>query len=280
MRVGNNPNRELVVDGYAPIVLAVITYLPNQEGYHEGRLNVIKACLESMRANAGDHNYQILVWDNGSCDKLLYWLKRSYQPDFLVSGRNMGKINARASIVRMFSPDTAVGVSDDDMFYYPGWLDAHIEVLNTYPNVGTVSGWPVRTQFRFGCRRTIEWGQRFASKFEQGRFISEQEDEDFCISIGRDYKWHVGYTKDDIDTKLTFRDVETYATGHHCQLMGFAEVLSKVTRYDNHALREERTFEQAIDNAGYLRLTTYKRYTRHIGNVLDKELEVEWQKLR
>jgi glycosyltransferase involved in cell wall biosynthesis len=247
--------------------------------YHAERLNVIKACLETMRINAGDENFQVLVWDNGSCDQLTHWLRRSYQPDLLVEGPNVGKWNARASIVRMLPPGTIVGVSDDDMFYYPGWLDAHMEVLDTYPKVGTVSGWPVRTQHRFHSLFTRRWGERLGC-IEYGRYISEQEDEDFCTSIGRDYKWHIDYTKDDSDARINYRGVWTYATGHHCQFIGYAGVLAEHTEFSNEAMPSERPFEQSVDHAELLRLTTYKRCTRHIGNVLDKRLEDEWRKIR
>ena len=80
MRVGTNPNRHATVNGYASIVLSVITHLPTLDGYHEKRLDVIKACLESMRINAGDNAYQVLVWDNGSCPKLLDWLDGLISP--------------------------------------------------------------------------------------------------------------------------------------------------------------------------------------------------------
>jgi glycosyltransferase involved in cell wall biosynthesis len=280
MRVGTNPNRQANVDGYTPVVVAVITHLPNMEDYHEHRLNVIKASLESMRANAGYSKFQVMVWDNGSCDALLYWLKRSYKPDFLMQSPNVGKSIARASIVRGLPPETIVGVADDDMFYYPDWLKAHLEVFNTYPNVGTVSGWPVRTQFRFANRSTLEWGRRYASKFERGRFISEREDKDFCTSIGRDYNYQINYTRFDAEVKLCFRGVDAYATGHHCQWLGKAGVIAPLTLFEPAAMANERPFEQMIDNAGLLRLTTFKRYTRHIGNKLDKDLEGLWQKLR
>ena len=281
MREGTNPLRTATVDGYAPVVISVITHLPNLDGYHEHRLNVIKASLESLRANAGHEGFQVMVWDNGSCDKLLYWLRRSYKPDFLFSGPNVGKSIARASIVKMLPPNTVVGVADDDMFYYPGWLKEHLRVLSNYPNVGTVSGWPVRTQFRFHNSATITWGRRYASRFERGRFISEQEDKDFCTSIGRDYMgFQLHYTRNDIDTKLTFRGIETYATGHHAQWIGMAGRLAAYVRYTKEAMADERPFEKRINDAGLLRLTTYKRYTRHIGNVLDPELEDLWQELR
>ena len=278
MRVGTNPNRQAKVNGYAPVVISVITHLPNQDGYHEKRLEVIKCSLETMRENAG-YDCQVLVWDNGSAPVLTHWLKRSYQPDFLILGDNIGKWNARASIVRLLPLETIVGVADDDMYYYPDWLKAHVEVLKTYPNVGTVSGWPVRTQFRFHNFSTVQWGRKFGG-IESGRFISEQEDKDFCSSIGRDYSMQKEYTKTDKDVKLTWRGVETYATGHHCQLIGYAGILAEHCRYSNEAMPTERPFEESVDNAGLLRLTTYKRYTRHIGNVLDKQLEAKWQKIR
>jgi hypothetical protein len=257
----------------------VITHLPNQDGYHKKRLNVIKACLESMRINAGEYSYQIMVWDNGSCDALLHWLKRSYRPDYLVTSPNVGKSIARASIVRMLPPETVVGVSDDDMFFYPDWLKAHLEVLNVYPNVGTVSGWPVRTQHRFYNFATKRWGERTGT-IEYGRFISPQEDKDFCTSVGRDYLWHVSTSYKDVDARINWRSVWTYATGHHAQWVGKAGVIAPCVAYTPEAMPSERPFEEAIDRAELLRLTTYKRYTRHIGNILDPDLEELWRELR
>ena len=279
MRKGQNPNRQVIVDGYAPIVLSVITHLPDLKDYHKDRLNVVKCCLETMRANAGADNFQVLVWDNGSCDKLTHWLKRSYQPDFLITGPNLGKTTARASILRMLPDKTIVNCADDDMFYYPNWLKAHLEVMTVYPNVGTVSGWPVRTQFRFHNHSTKAWGQKMAI-LEQGRFISPQEDRDFCTSIGRDYDYQVKTSLTDMDYRMNYRGVMTYATGHHCQFLGRAGTLAPLDEFSTEAMRSERYFENKVDQAGYLRLTTYKRYTRHIGNVLDPELEELWQKLR
>ena len=280
MRTGSNPNRKAKVNGYAPIVLAVITHLPSLEDYHEHRLNVIKASLETLRLNAGRDDFEVMVWDNGSCDKLLYWLRRSYQPDYLISGPNLGKSIARSSIVRMLPDKTILGVADDDMFYYPGWLEKHLEILAVYPKVGTVSGWPVRTQFRFHNHATKLWGERL-NVIKYGKFISQQEEMDFCSSIGRDY-WgmHYQYTLGDNDAALHYRGVDAYATGHHAQWMGYAGRIAPFVDYTKEAMADERPFERAIDQAGLLRLTTRERTTRHIGNVLDEELEVLWRNLR
>jgi hypothetical protein len=62
--------------------------------------------------------------------------------------------------------------------------------------------------------------------------------------------------------------------------MGRAGTIAPLADYTPLAMADERPFEDAIDRAELLRLTTYKRCVRHIGNVLDKELEVEWQNIR
>jgi glycosyltransferase involved in cell wall biosynthesis len=275
MRNGANPNRSASVRPYAPIVVSAITHMPNQEGYHSKRFDVIRASLETMRSNAG-MDCEILVWDNGSCSNLKGWLINNYRPDYLIFSRNVGKSIARASIVRMLPPDRIVGVADDDMFYYPDWLKRQAEVLTVYPNVGTVSGWPVRTQFRFHCLNTIMWGKDNA-EMEVGKLIPPDEDRDFCTSIGRDYEWHSGpYTEKDLDYKLTYRGVETYATGHHAQWIGIAGIVAPFVAYTPEAMADERPFEKAVDDAGMLRLTTFRRTSQHIGNVLDERLEALW----
>ena len=282
MREGTNPLRSATVKPYAPIVVSAITHLPNQEGYHRHRFDVIRASLETMRANAG-MNCEILVWDNGSCSNLKGWLINNYRPDHLIFSRNMGKSIARASIVRMLPTDRIVGVADDDMFYYPDWLKKQVEVLNIYPNVGTVSGWPVRTQFRFHNSATVEWGKRKA-RMAVGKFISPEEDKDFCDSIGRDYEKHIAPynrktglgSKSDMDTRLIYKDVKTYATGHHAQWIGIAGIVSPFLTYTAEAMANERPFEKAINDAGLLRLTTFERTSRHIGNILDDRLEDLW----
>lgn len=277
MRDGTNPNRLAKVDGYAPIVVSAITHLPHMKGYHENRLDVVMCSLETLRKNAGT-DCEVLVWDNGSCPTLTDWLKDVYRPDYLVLAPNMGKSIARASIVNMLPSGTIVGVADDDMYYYPNWLREQVRVLKTYPNVGTVSGWPVRTQFRFHNQATVRWAQSTrACEMQVGRFISAEEDKDFCTSIGRDYTYQVPYTAKDKDILLTYRGVKAYATGHHAQWIGYVDRLKSELAYTKEAMADERPFENEVDCANMLRLTTYKRYTQHIGNKLDPKLEALWR---
>lgn len=275
MRTEMNPNRKLKVTGFAKYVAASIVHLPNLKEYHAQRFDVVKCSLETMRRNAG-LDCQIYVWDNGSCSEFRKWLIEEYKPDFLMLSANVGKSNARAGIVNSLPDDTVFSMSDDDMFFYPGWFKSQVEILDAFPIVGTVSGWPVRTQFRFSYRTGLKWGRDHGA-IRWGKWITKQEDKDFCSSIGRDYQRHLQTSKNDTEFKLSWRGKEAYGTGHHAQFIGTAKTLKPFAVTSEQAMRTERDFEDAIDKAGLLRLTTCERNCRHIGNILDKDLEVLWQ---
>lgn len=273
MRIGNNPLRNQMTPPMPERVASVITHLPNQEGYHEHRLDVIKLCLTSMRIGAPD--IPVMIWDNGSCAALTDWLREEYKPQTLVLSPNIGKSSARAGMVRMVRTDAIIATCDDDMLFYPGWWAANEEVLKMYPAiVGKASCYPVRTQGRWGCDFTKAWAKG-NGKLEAGRFISEEEDYDFCYSIGRDYEWHKGYTENDVDYRVTYNGIQAYCFSHHCQFMAFAgKIIPFCERVDS-CMHDEKPFEMAIDHAGLLNLTTAKRYARHIGNYVDPKVAKE-----
>jgi glycosyltransferase involved in cell wall biosynthesis len=271
MRTEMNPNRRTKADGYAPYIASSIVHLPNFEGYHEQRFEVVKTSLTTMRENAG-LDCQILIWDNGSCQEFRDWLLNEYKPDYVVLSNNVGLSNARAGLIRMLPPDVILGVADDDMYYYPDWFKAQVELMNYFPNVGQVSGYPVRTQMRWGNRRTLEWARKVAV-VEEGSFIPSEWDRDYCTSIGRDYEWHKKYTENDMDKRITYRGVQAYAFAHHCQFICKVKLLANLMNFTTEAMSDDKPFDWAVDTTGMLRLTTINRYTRHIGNVLDDDLK-------
>ena len=267
MRVGQNPNYKARLNAYSPIIVSAITHLPVMSGYHAQRFEVVKLSLETMRANAG-MDCKIMVWDNGSCGALTSWLKDHYRPDYLMLSENVGKSSARAGIVRMLPPNMIIGVADDDVFYRPNWLAEQVKVLLHFPNVGQVSGCPIRTQARWGNKNTLAWSKANAS-LEFRKEILPQYEQDFCISIGRDYKFHQEYTADDLDPVITYNGMSVIGTAHHFQFIGYAGMLAPIVQWDDRAMADEKLFDNAVDAAGLLRLTTIRRYTQHIGNVID-----------
>lgn len=272
MRTTNNPLRHATTPGHAKVIVSAIVHLPDlSQTYHHKRMEVIQTSLRTMRENAGAA-CSIMVWDNGSCDEVKQWLQSNYKPDYLILSHNVGKATARASMFRMFPDDTILGIADDDMYYHSGWLKAHLEILNTYPNVTQVSGYPARTSMRWGNASTIAWAKKNAD-LQIGHFIKPEWDKDFCTSIGRDYEWHKGYTREDKDYLITYNGVQAYALAQHCQFVSIVGRVKQYCIFDEYAMGDEKPFDMAVDAGGGLRLCTAERYVRHIGNVLDEDMK-------
>jgi hypothetical protein len=272
-RDGMNPLRLARLEPLPSTVAAVIVHIPEESGYHANRREVVQTCIDSMDRFAGrDHN--LLIWSNGCSTAIIQWLQKRYKQATIIISPNIGKSNARAAIFGMLPDDTMINMSDDDMLYYPDWLAKLAEVYDHFPNVGVVSGYPVRTAFRWGCKNTIEWGHIYGKIFT-GRYIPDEYDRDFCTSIGRDYEWHIQYTANDRDTMLAYEGMKVLATGHHCQFYGNVGKLRKYMQRTVEAMADEKPLDIAIDNAKLLRLTTMTRYSRHIGNLVDEGITAE-----
>lgn len=273
MRVGNNPNKSADALAIKPVVISVISHLPNlTTAYHSHRLEVVQTCMKTMRQGAGVDN-TFIVWDNGSISELRRWIEFELKPDVFVQSMNIGKTAARTSIIKMLPPETIVSCSDDDMLFYNDWLSPQIDILKHFPNVASVTGYPVRTSFRWGNENTKEWAKHHA-KVETGRFLPQEWEDDFAVSLGREIQWHRDYTINDVDVRARYKGMSVYLTSHHCQFIGYAGTLGKVPVYDAVAMKEERTFDTALDKIG-LRLATTQRLCRHMGNVIDEKLRNE-----
>jgi len=273
MRVGHNPLAgSPAPDAFQEIVLTCVTHLPHQNDYHAERLEVIQTCLTSMR-NHADLPHTLMVWDNGSCPALRDWLQNEFKPDVLILSPNVGKNTARTALFRMVPATSVIGFSDDDMYFYPDWLKPQLELLQHFPNVACVTGYPVRTSFRWGNECTKAWALSNA-EMEAGRFIPQEWEDDFAVSIGRDVQAHRDTSKTDMDVRIKYKGKSAYATSHHCQFVSTAKQLNRITVFDKWAMASDRPFDEALDKLG-LRLATTNRYTRHIGNVLHDELRKE-----
>lgn len=270
MRLGRNPlSQKPAPASMERIVFHVVVHLPNLLGYHKDRFEIIKTCLTTM--TRGAHvPFSLIVSDNGSIPELREWIEKEIDPFMYLYSKNIGKLAQRKLIANMLPPETVLCYSDDDMLYFDNWLNPQLEILGRFPNVSSVTGYPVRTSFRWGNRYTKEWAKKNALVFE-GKFIPEVWERDFAVSIGRDISEHKSMTRNDVDALIKYKGLDVYATSHHCQHIGYAGVIAEALRFDGLAMGEERSFDNRLDELG-LRLSTTKRLVRHMGNVIDEDL--------
>ncbi len=285
-RIGINPARGRLSD-YRParISVAVITWIPHLEGYFQGRLDVLRLSLASILAHT-TLPYDFMVFDNGSCPAVVGYLRELQEQGSLrflfLSGENIGKIGAFQLLFRS-APGDIIAYSDDDILFYPGWLEAHLRLLETFPRAGMISGVPVRN----GSRYATQAIQRLRKQGYPGlsvapeRRIPDEWEADWALSTGRDPIASREALKDQQELVLRKDGIEAIGAANHFQFVAPKKVLLEALpdEWSGRLMGQMVELDEAIDRAGYLRLSTVERYTRHIGNVINDELQAEARRL-
>lgn len=285
-RIGTNPTRGKY-SKYKParVTAAVITYIPSLDGYFKQRLEILKFNLTSLQQHT-DVPHDLLIFDNASCEPVVDYLRElrdAEKLDYLVlSPRNLGKIGA-FKIIFNLAPGEVIAYSDDDIYFYPGWLEAQMTLLEQFPNVGMVSGVPVRNASNYAVKtmKKLKSGNSIGVDISYEKIIPDEWEADWASSTGRDPKEHLENTKDHQDTILSAKGIKAVAFANHFQFIGWKDALVKALPEDwsGRLMGQMVEFDEAVDQQGYLRLSTTDRYTRHIGNTIPSDLKEDALKL-
>ena len=186
MRKGQNPAK-FVKDVARPerITVALLNYIPFLSGFYAETLDVLKACLESMRKDAG-LPFDLMVFDNGSCPEVRDFLVKEKEEGsiqyLILAEKNMGKGGAW-NVMLAGAPGEIIAYTDSDVLFSPKWLSRSVEILETFPNVGMVTARPFRTPPEF-YESTLKWARENA-KLEDGQFIPWETFLEFNLSLGQ-----------------------------------------------------------------------------------------------
>jgi glycosyltransferase involved in cell wall biosynthesis len=269
-----NPARYRV-SSYRParITVAMLIYLPHLTGYFEHRLDVVRLSLASMIRHA-DRPYDLLIVDNGSCEEVKAFPGQLQSQGIvrylLTSSENIGKLGA-LRLIAGAAPGEIVAYTDDDTFFYPGWLSAHVTLLDGFPNVGMVSGCPEKTLFDHGIEANLRFGMSDPeTEVTYGHRIPEAWEREWALALGKDPDEFVASVREVEDIRLARRGLEAYAAACHNQFVAPRQALRQVLDgpWSGRLMGGMNEFDNAIDAEGRLRLTTLDRTTRLIGNVL------------
>jgi glycosyltransferase involved in cell wall biosynthesis len=285
-RFGINPARGKT-SAYQParVTVALLTYIPHLDGYFRNRFDILQLTLASLIANTR-LPYDLLVYDNGSTSKVVEYLlglqsqgKIRY---LILSSENIGKIGAFELLLNAV-PGEYVAYSDDDIFFYPGWLYAHLKVMDAFPKVGMVSGSPVRDASERASRslqKLIDAGDT-ALKVSYERRIPDEWESDWALSVGRAPEVHLEKTSSQQDIILESKSVEVFGSASHFQFLSPKKLIIKALpeSWSGNLMGEMNELDDAVDRLGYLRLSTVNRYTRHLGNTISPDLASEAREL-
>jgi hypothetical protein len=270
-----NPSRGKKSD-YTParVTVAVLTYVPNSLGYFENRLEVTKTCLQSIIKNTSA-TYDLMVFDNASRPELVDHLKQLKDEgaiDFLMlSQQNIGKIGALQLMFKA-APGEVIAYSDDDVFYLPGWLERSLEVLDTFPNVGVVSGMYIKSHMKEGVASTLKFAQSRGVQSQKGNLVDPALEQHYMEQMGRTPEKYKEETAGLEDVLITYQGIQVWASAGHYQFVSkksaILEALPKT--WSSNLMGQMRDLDVAIDKLGMLRVCTTPPVLRLLGNQIDE----------
>lgn len=276
-RIGMNPNRGQKIDQPAArVTLAVLTYLPEEIGFFEHRFDVTRLCLESLIANT-EQPFDLLVFDNGSCPKMLDYLRELYDSGniqiLILSKRNVGKSAALQNIFKT-APGEVVAYTDDDVFFLPGWLDAHLNILETYPKVGLVTGFYIRSHMRYATDSILRFAEREDVQVERGTLVPVEVERHYAENMGRSWEQYQVEVEGLEDVRFKYRSINALASAGHHQFVAYRKVMLEAIPQESGGMLMGKMveLENKIDELGYLRLSTNDPVTRLLGNVVDPKI--------
>jgi glycosyltransferase involved in cell wall biosynthesis len=278
MRQGQNPAKFIKQVAHPqPVTVFVVTYIPFLEGYYAHSLDVLKVCLGSILAHTSGA-YDLVVFDNASCPEVVDYLnglKAEGKIQYLIlSDKNVGKVGAW-NVVFGAGLGDYYAYADSDAYFYPGWLEKHLEIFKVFPEAGTVTGIARRGNRTFYSHTMELLDSLPDARVEVGQFIPPEWLFEMARSLGKEEEAKAELAQQDY--RITRNGVSAYATGNHFQFMVKAETIRQYIPfpYDRPMGESVHNFDYAINGSNMVRLAVADRMVRHLGNTLDERTLAE-----
>lgn len=272
MRIGQNPAKFVNnVSKPANITVAVLNYIPYQQGFYAEALDVLKACLQSVHFEQ-KQTFDLMVFDNGSCEEVQDFLLSEFRKHtihyLILSEKNLGKGGAW-NIIFNAAPGEFIAYADSDVYFHENWLDESLKIIQAFPNVGMVTARPFFTKKDFSSH-TVTWAKSQSNIiFEQGKLIPWETFLEFDLSLGQELSAiEQEYQSNDIE-KITLDGVSAIIGGSHWQFLTRKKIIDGFLPFDmDRPMGQVKQLDKRMNEAGFLRLMTPDPYADNMSNTL------------
>jgi hypothetical protein len=261
----------------------VPVYIPAGDGYFRHAMEILQLSLDSLVATTAGRA-AITVVANG-CLPSVVSLLRHYFDDgrihqLVVNRRNWGKIDAVLSVLRG-RREPMVTVSDADVLFRPGWLDAIEDIFRAFPACGFATPVP-NPSLSFSYTTSTIASALIGGELRFESVVPASHLDRFCESIGRpDF-----FRPEHRQVQLVVRrgDAVACVGGGHFVFTLRREIADGVPRQAALAalrpLGETAWFDEPPDAMGSWRLSTTRAFAWHMGNVPEPWMREELAEAR
>jgi hypothetical protein len=258
-------------------------YIPRLTGYFKDSLTILGMCLESLRLTAGSKTSVTLI-ANQCADEALEVLTRHYMAGWIdqlvVNNENRGRIDAVVSAAKgAYEP--ILTLSDCDVLFRRGWLEAVESLLATFPECGMASVVPHPGAGWHHTSATV-LGAFLARELSVAKVVSDEDIDRHAHSIGMPH-W----------VKPEQRAAQLIVTRRgRTACVGCGHFLFTVRREAVRFIPDEPCnrplgagsdeiwYDRPPDLGGYWRLATPKAYAYHLGNVPEPWMDEALKEVR
>lgn len=255
----SNPNWNTEL-GWEPgrVSGVMVVHVPHLEDYYSDMMEVLDRSLSSW----ADPMMDRIVYLNGCCPDIQA-LVRSHKPDIILeSAVNVGAINALFQAVRL-APGEIIAYSDYDVEYRWDWLPAQLQVLQAFPLAGMVSG------------NAAGWSAEHcnaSAKGLPGKWKKQEPEALKQWAASVKWNWDKVRARAEVDEQWHTRmsGVPAIVGAKHYQFVAYRSRLLEVDPgFWPHPMKGHvPVLDEAIDAAGYQRLSVVEPVVFHLGNRL------------
>ena len=276
MRIGQNPAK-MGFPAYRPkrLGIAVLSFIPSQEGYFAQSLEIFKYQIASIHRSTKE--FDLLVFDNGSCakvqDELHELLRVGLIQALVLSAFNLGKTGVLNWILSAL-PNEMIGFADGDVLFRPGWLEETEHIYSVFPNAGLVTAQPCLFDILRGTGRAHELLRHDPRYRCYKGLLTPEAAEEYSRGIGREVDPTETLEKSQVDfVEERSSGLQAVIGASHMQFVLRRETARRLVPLPaSYALNrdEDSCLNRSIDQLGLLHLSTPVPFVYHMGNRLDE----------
>lgn len=283
MRVGQNPAKSIdYVKKPENITVAIITYIPFLSGYYKQSLEILKICLNSLWENT-NLPFDLMVFDNASCKDVTEYLLEMQSTGKIqyltLSDKNIGK-GGGWNFIFNAAPGKYIAYADADIQFIENWLVESLKIIETFPNVGMVTGRPLRTPEEH-YSAVLKWAKSDTDvQINEDVHLNLDAHMEHTISLGKTEEVSLEWYGNKKDYLIEYKNVEALTGAAHFQFLSHKDTLQKFLPFEmDKPMGQVRQLDADLNTAGFLRLCLLNPLVRHLGNKLVNEFSQKNQRV-